>query len=68
MKNTMKKPTINDDVLKTMSDARTAVIKMRSAMRDADMTDERAKQLNRIVRDMIELIAQFEDDSQPSKK
>ena len=65
----MKEPTINDDVLKTMSDARTAVIKMRSAMRDADMTDdERAKQLNRIVRDMIELISQFEDDSQPSKK
>lgn len=64
----MKEPTINDDVLKTMSDARTAVIKMRSAMCDADMTDERAKQLNRIVRDMIELIAQFEDDSQPSKK
>ena len=64
----MKEPTINDDVLKTMSDARTAAIKMRSAMRDADMTDERAKQLNRIVRDMIELISQFEDDSQPSKK
>ena len=60
----MKKPTASE-VLETMREARAAVTKMRAAMRDADMIEcNKSKKINRLVRDMIELIAQFEGEAE----
>lgn len=50
----------NEEVLEAMGNERTAVTTMRAAMRDADMQCEKSKKMNRLVRDMIELAARFE--------
>ena len=63
----MSNPT-NEEVFEAMSKARMAVTTMRAAMRYAEMECEKSKKMNRLVRDMIELIARFEQDFEDGDK